>query len=342
MYRPASRSLLRQSLPTLRSAARRRFLTTAPPHQKSRSWKNSAARWGLGIAGVYYYNTSTVFAEEPARKCNYNNKSATADGIVYPPHLAGEESDNPLPTLASLAPSSRSKVTSSSIHPLTGAQPSILAPTDSSALPTDAPPPSTSTPADLEEEAAQQGAFNEETGEINWDCPCLGGMAHGPCGEEFRAAFSCFVYSNEEPKGMDCIDRFKGMQDCFRQHPDVYGGELDDEEDEEAEGGIEGFNDGAGDGGDEGVVGTLKGRPREETGRVIDEKGEIKTQQQGLGDGVGHDDEAEKQARTERAIAAKEQVERDHGVQSETDKMVPKATHDATATGPGISKADGN
>jgi intermembrane space import and assembly protein 40 len=62
---------------------------------------------------------------------------------------------------------------------------------------------------DLQEEADQQGAFNPETGEINWDCPCLGGMAHGPCGEEFRAAFSCFVYSTEEPKGMDCIEKFK-------------------------------------------------------------------------------------------------------------------------------------
>jgi hypothetical protein len=64
-------------------------------------------------------------------------------------------------------------------------------------------------PQDLEEEAGQQGAFNEETGEINWDCPCLGGMAHGPCGDEFREAFSCFVYSKEEPKGMECIDKFK-------------------------------------------------------------------------------------------------------------------------------------
>lgn len=64
-------------------------------------------------------------------------------------------------------------------------------------------------PEALEEEAGQQGAFNPETGEINWDCPCLGGMAHGPCGEEFKAAFSCFVYSNEEPKGMDCIDKFQ-------------------------------------------------------------------------------------------------------------------------------------
>ena len=38
-------------------------------------------------------------------------------------------------------------------------------------------------PATIEEldaEAGQQAAFNPETGEINWDCPCLGGMAHGP------------------------------------------------------------------------------------------------------------------------------------------------------------------
>lgn len=61
----------------------------------------------------------------------------------------------------------------------------------------------------MEEEADQQGAFNPETGEINWDCPCLGGMAHGPCGPEFREAFSCFVYSKEEPKGVECIEKFK-------------------------------------------------------------------------------------------------------------------------------------
>lgn len=67
------------------------------------------------------------------------------------------------------------------------------------------------------------GAFNPETGEINWDCPCLGGMAHGPCGQEFRDAFSCFVFSEEEPKGINCVEKFKGMQDCFRRHPEVYG-----------------------------------------------------------------------------------------------------------------------
>ncbi|XHF99906.1 Oxidoreductase, variant 2 [Aspergillus wentii] len=85
-------------------------------------------------------------------------------------------------------------------------------------------------PQELEEEAGQEAAFNPETGEINWDCPCLGGMAHGPCGEDFKAAFSCFVFSEDEPKGIDCIDKFKAMQDCFRQHPEIYGAELEDDE----------------------------------------------------------------------------------------------------------------
>lgn len=74
-----------------------------------------------------------------------------------------------------------------------------------------------------EEESGEAGAFNPETGEINWDCPCLGGMAHGPCGLQFREAFSCFVFSEQEPKGIDCIDKFRLMQECFREHPDVYG-----------------------------------------------------------------------------------------------------------------------
>jgi intermembrane space import and assembly protein 40 len=47
-------------------------------------------------------------------------------------------------------------------------------------------------------------------------------MAHGPCGPEFREAFSCFVFSEEEPKGIDCVEKFKAMQDCFRRHPEIY------------------------------------------------------------------------------------------------------------------------
>ncbi|GAA5992665.1 hypothetical protein JCM10908_002716 [Rhodotorula pacifica] len=81
--------------------------------------------------------------------------------------------------------------------------------------------------------SSQAAAFNPETGEINWDCPCLGGMADGPCGDEFKAAFSCFVYSEAEPKGIDCVERFRNMQTCFRKHPDIYGDDAMDEEEEE-------------------------------------------------------------------------------------------------------------
>ena len=85
----------------------------------------------------------------------------------------------------------------------------------------------TSNPAETEAdpkgaESSDGGAFNPATGEINWDCPCLGGMAHGPCGPQFREAFSCFVFSQEEPKGIDCVKKFQAMQACFREHPDIY------------------------------------------------------------------------------------------------------------------------
>jgi len=71
-------------------------------------------------------------------------------------------------------------------------------------------------------------------GEINWNCPCLGGMATGPCGVEFREAFSCFHYSEAEPKGSDCYDQFATMQECFARYPTVYnksGSPDDDDED---------------------------------------------------------------------------------------------------------------
>ena len=54
--------------------------------------------------------------------------------------------------------------------------------------------PSTST-VELQEDPsdAPVGLITAD-GDINWSCPCLGGMAVGPCGQEFRAAFECFHY----------------------------------------------------------------------------------------------------------------------------------------------------
>ncbi|KAJ5105064.1 hypothetical protein NUU61_002411 [Penicillium alfredii] len=200
MFRPAARALARA--PAVAHGPAKRLISTGPT--KSRSWKNSVVRLGLAAGAVYYYNTSSVFAETPSF-------SALA--------LLRKENDDDasLPTLDSVTPKIRQERAAES-----------AAKTDTPALEGGV------NPQELEEEAGQEAAFNPETGEINWDCPCLGGMAHGPCGEEFKAAFSCFVYSTEEPKGMDCIEKFKGMQDCFRQHPDVYGAELEDDEPEGA------------------------------------------------------------------------------------------------------------
>jgi len=100
-----------------------------------------------------------------------------------------------------------------SISPKRNASPS---PPSQSPSTTDSLPPANQGLEATEDEAHQEGAFNEETGEINWDCSCLGGMAHGPCGEQFRAAFSCFVYSKDEPKGMDCIPNFKYVECSMR------------------------------------------------------------------------------------------------------------------------------
>ena len=80
-----------------------------------------------------------------------------------------------------------------------------------------------------------------ENGDINWNCPCLGGMATGPCGVEFREAFSCFHYSEADPKGSDCYDAFSTMQSCFAKYPTVYNksstgdDDKDDDDDEQDE-----------------------------------------------------------------------------------------------------------
>ncbi|XP_054640461.1 mitochondrial intermembrane space import and assembly protein 40 [Dunckerocampus dactyliophorus] len=69
-------------------------------------------------------------------------------------------------------------------------------------------------------------------GNINWNCPCLGGMASGPCGSQFKEAFSCFHYSTEEVKGSECIDHFRNMQECMQKFPELYPQEEEDEKKE--------------------------------------------------------------------------------------------------------------
>jgi len=180
-------------------------------------------RWGVAAGGIYYYNTTPVFAEQ---------ENAAIDRLDQSLHHIQEST---LPTVDAIVEEKRHRQAERQAHEAERAQAfqaTSASEEHSVGDHTEGVPGGEESLGGLEDEADQQGAFNPETGEINWDCPCLGGMAHGPCGEEFRAAFSCFVYSKEEPKGMECIDKFKGMQDCFRQHPEMYGSELEDDEEE--------------------------------------------------------------------------------------------------------------
>jgi mitochondrial intermembrane space import and assembly protein 40 len=128
-------------------------------------------------------------------------------------------------------------------------------------------------------------------------------MANGPCGEEFKAAFSCFVYSTEEPKGVDCIEKFKGMQDCFRKYPEVYGDELEDEEEDVRGGRI----------GEEVETGDRQG--------ILAKKGEGAV-------GGGSATEEDVEAKKTNAEAASNTISQHNEEVSESDSVVPKAWHD--------------
>ena len=67
MFKPAAPRLLSYSIHAIRAVRPRRTLfSSAPPSQRSRSWKSLAVRLGIAAGGVYYYSTSNAFAEEPA------------------------------------------------------------------------------------------------------------------------------------------------------------------------------------------------------------------------------------------------------------------------------------
>ncbi|KAL9012714.1 MAG: hypothetical protein Q9173_002543 [Seirophora scorigena] len=309
MSRNILRSLYRSQATSsciFRGPPARRFLSTAPPARKSRSWKSSAVRWGLAAGAIYYYNTSTIFADNPT--------------LLEPLIPDSPTDDASLPTLESAVKSRNSSQPNSASGPTSSAPPVTGEPaptaTEGTVSPLD--------PQATQNEASQEGAFNEETGEINWECPCLGGMAHGPCGEQFKQAFSCFVFSKEEPKGMDCIEHFKTMQGCFREHPDLYGGELDEDEveneikeqQEQREGEPERLS--VAEGAEKARSGATKTRPIQ----TAPEPPAQATDTNGKG-------EQSEEAKTARAKEAKTLVERDHAPLSESDELVPKAAHDA-------------
>ncbi|RSL67406.1 hypothetical protein CEP51_012651 [Fusarium floridanum] len=200
--------MLKTMVANLRSIASPRFTSTATQQRPTRSWKSSAVRLSLAAGIFYYFNTGPVFAEAASQTVpTPTNDLPAKDGATQKQkHVQAKPK-----TIHEKNPGS-----TKSAEPQSGAQNDMTANDTSTS-----------------EDTSQQGAYNPETGEFNWDCSCLGGMAHGPCGEEFKSAFSCFMLSTDDPKGMNCIDQFKIMQECFKKYPEVYGAELaDDAEDD--------------------------------------------------------------------------------------------------------------
>lgn len=64
--------------------------------------------------------------------------------------------------------------------------------------------------------------LDTNSGEINWDCPCLKSALEPPCGDVFKEAFSCFVKSKTDPKGLDCNVQFLAMQKCYAENEEIY------------------------------------------------------------------------------------------------------------------------
>lgn len=100
----------------------------------------------------------------------------------------------------------------------------------------------------------------------------------------------------------------RDMQNCFREHPDVYGAELEDDVEAEAR-----EQDGASPSSQSEQPKMPESNPDAE--KVADS---------------GADSTKAIQGKRERSNAATEQVNRDHGLMSESDNLVPKAAHDAT------------
>lgn len=84
-------------------------------------------------------------------------------------------------------------------------------------------------PDQLDADDPKSELTKEELIEEALNCPCIANMKDGSCGDPFIAAYRCFLESDTEPRGMDCMDQFREMRDCISEHPEEYN--MDDDED---------------------------------------------------------------------------------------------------------------
>jgi intermembrane space import and assembly protein 40 len=112
----------------------------------------------------------------------------------------------------------------------------------------------------------------------------------------------------------------RNMQDCFRQHPDIYGAELEDDEDD-YEGAEGGFKAPADSSPDAAAPATSTPAPSNLPPPIYDSKETPAP--------AAKREEPEPTIKKEKAKAATEQVKKEHEPSSESEELVPRAAHDA-------------
>lgn len=91
-----------------------------------------------------------------------------------------------------------------------------------------------------EEEEIYDGptGFVQPNGDLNFGCPCVGGLHAGPCGYEMREFLSSNYYHSkdkEDPRGQGCDDKLDTMMSCIQKHADYYREKMSGDDDEEQE-----------------------------------------------------------------------------------------------------------
>ncbi|KAF8420768.1 hypothetical protein BGX38DRAFT_1240770, partial [Terfezia claveryi] len=215
--RPGMLSLLGPVPATAAAAAagaRRTLFGNMGPGPKS--FKSAAARLALAIGGTYYYLTSSVFAEENTYSKHVPSPAVVGSGDGND----GEDDGDGNTTYARLGDIRLTKDS----NLLTGSEGLT---TTKAAGDVSVPGATTTAPSELEEEADQQGHSTPRR-ERSTGLSVPGGHGSWPCGEEFRNAFSCFVYSTAEPKGVDCLRSLRACRIVLRRwYPEHYGADGD-------------------------------------------------------------------------------------------------------------------
>lgn len=126
---------------------------------------------------------------------------------------------------------------------------------------------------------------------------------------------------------MDCIENFKIMQTCFRDHPDIYGGELEEEDqsDETEVSPPEGQPDAAVAA--QNVASPVQPSASTQPAYMPSSDPGPSSPAAALPSVPDRNMTNDKASRAQRAT---EQVKQEHGEPlSESDELVPKAAHDA-------------